>query len=106
VGRSGITWAQRRRNLVKEGKAGGCVTCGSSRQLVYHHIDPRTKKFDIGLGSRSWAVASLSELEAEIRKCAVLCMSCHAVVHRGAPPKRKDVDRDLIVLLQEAARLK
>lgn len=53
-----------------------CVDCGETDPLVldFHHRDPSTKLFtvrDKGLHT------SVQRLEAEIRKCEVLCANCH-----------------------------
>ena len=78
---------RRRRNLketlVKE--AGGqCVICGYSRHqaaLQFHHLDPTSKSF--GLGIRG-ITRSLDKLREEAKKCVLLCANCHALVEVGA----------------------
>jgi transposase len=68
--------------LIRE--AGGkCVVCGYSRcvaALHFHHVDPRTKRFNV----RSGNTQSLARLRAEASKCVLLCSNCHAEVEVGA----------------------
>jgi transposase len=78
-----------KRTLVEE--AGGkCVICGYSRcqqGLQFHHLDPATKEFHLGM---SGITRSLSRSRREARKCVLLCANCHAEVEAGVtelPPK-------------------
>jgi Homeodomain-like domain-containing protein/helix-turn-helix protein len=68
--------------LVEE--AGGCCSlCGYDRYigaLQFHHLDPETKLF--GLGVRGVA-RSLERCRDEARKCVLLCANCHAEVEGG-----------------------
>lgn len=77
----------RRRRKVKDilvAEAGGkCVLCGYSRHsaaLQFHHRDPSTKAF--GLGVRG-ITRSLARLREEALKCDLLCANCHAEVEAG-----------------------
>jgi hypothetical protein len=63
-------------------KGGKCVACGYAKceqVLTFHHLDPSTKEFTIG-GSHT---LSFSRLQAEVDKCVLLCMNCHAELHAG-----------------------
>lgn len=78
----------RRRRRVKEilvAEAGGkCVVCGYARHMAalqFHHLDPSTKSF--GLGVRG-ITRSLESLRREAAKCVLLCANCHAEVEVGA----------------------
>ncbi len=68
--------------LVREA-GGGCVICGYERYLgalQFHHLDPATKAF--GLGLRGIA-RSLARCREEAAKCMLLCANCHAEVEAG-----------------------
>lgn len=60
---------------------GKCAVCGYDKYpgvLDFHHIDPATKSFGISSGgfSRSWQA-----IEAELKKCVLLCANCHREEH-------------------------
>ena len=57
----------------------GCVECGENRPqcLVFHHILPHRKKFDLSLGRDK----AFSSVITEIRKCNVMCANCHLALH-------------------------
>lgn len=64
-------------------RGGKCMICGYSKHigvLDFHHIDPGTKLFGISSGgfSRSWA-----SIEAEIKKCVLVCANCHREIELG-----------------------
>lgn len=78
----------RRRRKVKEmlvTEAGGkCALCGYDRHhaaLQFHHVDPSTKSF--GLGVRG-ITRSIEKLRAEAIKCVLLCANCHTELEAGA----------------------
>ena len=57
----------------------GYNKCGKA--LHYHHLDRKTKKFNISrIASTSIAKKSLDE---ELKKCIILCANCHAEVEDG-----------------------
>lgn len=77
----------RRRREVKAllvTEAGGaCVICGYDRwpgALHFHHLDPATKRFNLGLKGLTRSIDSLRE---EAEKCVLLCANCHAEVEGG-----------------------
>ena len=77
----------RRRHLLKrilvEEAGGKCVLCGYSRcvrALEFHHLDPRTKQFELNYRG---CTRSLAVLRVEASKCALLCSNCHAEVEAG-----------------------
>lgn len=71
------TWA-RRRELVRQLKAGPCIDCGNS----YPHY---VMEFDHARGEKIGTIAalaskvSLARLVAEIEKCDLLCANCHRI---------------------------
>lgn len=66
-------------------EAGGkCEICGYDAcmaALHFHHIDPSTKRFNLGMKGLA---RSLDTVRAEAAKCALLCANCHAEVEAGA----------------------
>lgn len=73
-----------------------CNRCGYAdyRALVWHHIDPSTKKSDISdivRAGRKWEV-----ILEEISKCECLCQNCHHIEHHPhKEPIRVDSDGPL-----------
>lgn len=67
-----------------EAMGGSCAICGYLRcraALEFHHLDPKEKDFSFGnklANPRSWDV-----LVNEMRKCVMLCATCHREVHEG-----------------------
>jgi hypothetical protein len=55
-----------------------CAKCGCARPyvLTFHHIDYRTKSFEI-----SGARRSIKSIVKEIEKCICLCHNCHHTFH-------------------------
>ncbi len=61
---------------------GSCSACGYDKNLgslTFHHLDPSTKSF--GLDGRSLSNRTLAKIEAEVKKCIVLCENCHRELH-------------------------
>lgn len=50
--------------------------CANTYVLTFHHIDPKTKSFEISTARRK-----LSAIVAEIKKCVCLCYNCHHTYH-------------------------
>jgi hypothetical protein len=62
-----------RRARLIELLGGRCVSCGSTDELEFDHIDPETKVFAVGSDmSRAW-----DKLVEEALKCQLLCRECH-----------------------------
>ena len=68
-------WASRRQSYLN--KMGPCQACGSTKNLVFHHVDPDQK---VSHNIWSW---SRSRIERELAKCTVLCAQCHTQHHLG-----------------------
>ncbi len=71
------------REMAREYKGGKCEICGydkCQRALSFHHIDPKTKEFDLSSRgiTRSW-----ERVKREIEKCALVCANCHMELHDG-----------------------
>ena len=56
----------------------GRLSCGTDYRLLFHHLDPATKRCKVT------AMASYSDAEfsAEVAKCVVVCPGCHKARHR------------------------
>lgn len=67
------------KNYWIEQMGGKCCKCGSKEDLVFHHIDPNTKSFNLG---NSWTY-SPKKVEAEVKKCILICKKCHKELHKG-----------------------
>lgn len=57
---------------------GKCVSCGTNEGLTFDHIDPKTKLFNVSHRLR-WKE---EKIIGEIRKCQLLCRSCHEEKNR------------------------
>ena len=83
---------KRNREWVAKYKQGlKCKFCKESRALCldFHHKDPKTKKAKVSLlVSSSY---SLAVIQAEIKKCEVVCANCHRVLHYNINKNREDV---------------
>lgn len=55
----------------------GCQGCDSTKHLVFHHVVPELKLFEL---NNPWK-HSREEIAHEMSKCQVLCGSCHGRVH-------------------------
>ena len=62
-------WMQKRRASFFEGKA--CVACGSAEFLELDHVNPEEKT-----SHRIWSFSKKKQ-EEELKKCQILCKSCH-----------------------------
>ena len=66
---------------------GKCFNCGYNKcmdALQFHHINPATKKFMISeviWHPNKTGNASEKEIEAEIKKCKLVCANCHYEIH-------------------------
>lgn len=58
----------------REKLGGKCSSCGSTDKLDFDHIDPSTKKKDTTFAAYHW---SLKDFWEEVKKCQLLCHSCH-----------------------------
>jgi hypothetical protein len=77
-------------------EAGGkCASCGYARHpaaLQFHHLDPATKSFGLGVRGITRSIARLRE---EAAKCVLLCANCHAEVEVGAIELSVKCDRSM-----------
>lgn len=73
---------QHHRDTIKKMKAkSGCIICDEQNPTVldYHHKDPSTKLFEIGVGNSS----NSPRLLEEINKCVCICSNHHRMLHAG-----------------------
>lgn len=64
--------AQRNSKIIELG--GKCIKCGSTEDLQFDHIDPKSKRLNL---SKIWAYTYTFHMEA--KKCQLLCRTCHLV---------------------------
>lgn len=71
--------AQRRAKYM-EGKS--CPHCGTTENLALHHLDPNLKNplLENGGGTLMWRWSE-ERRNKELKKCIVVCRSCHAKIH-------------------------
>lgn len=63
-------------------KINGCAICGYNKcitALVFHHVNPKDKKFSINM--RNLTDKHVDNIIKEVNKCILLCMNCHAETH-------------------------
>jgi len=61
-----------------------CERCGYDKHpaaLDFHHRDPTTKSFGVGIAAGGGMPEAL--VRAEMEKCEVLCKNCHAELHNN-----------------------
>jgi len=71
------------RKILNNLKINGCSNCGYKKnlnKLVFHHVIPENKKFNLCIESMSRKDSLIIE---ELNKCMLLCMSCHTTVHNN-----------------------
>lgn len=88
-------WRRRFRLRVLAVMGGKCVLCGYDTcdlALDVHHIDPNEKDFTFAMIRAS--PRALSSLEPELRRCVLLCKTCHVEVHAGVTTSPHDTSFD------------
>jgi transposase-like protein len=79
-----VSERRRRVKALLVAEAGGCcVLCGYGDNvgaLHFHHVDPASKAFALGV---TGVTRSLAKARAEAAKCVLLCARCHAEVELG-----------------------
>ena len=78
-----IDLRRERKKMAVQALGGACRGCGlafPARLFEFHHLNARTKDFAISADGilRSW-----DKIEAELKKCVLLCANCHREVHAG-----------------------
>ena len=78
---------------------GACASCGYAKNLAalsFHHVGGK----DFAISSR-YSLRDIAKLEAELRKCVLLCVRCHTEEHH---PELEIVDVAHIEALAATAR--
>ena len=66
-------------SLILRAKSSGCAKCGTLYDLTFHHINPKSKRFNVSeMVARN---ATVSQLMTEMGKCTILCRKCHDLTH-------------------------
>ena len=62
-------------------KQESCIVCGFDilEGLTFHHLNPKTKKFNISKNLH----LDFNVLKRELKKTVVLCKNCHCAFHAG-----------------------
>ena len=87
----------KRRQKIIDFLGGECVKCDSTENLEVDHIDPKTKSFNLDAKNiqRKWEI-----LEIELRKCQLLCKTCHK------DKSRKGKEQGQILDIQKANEIR
>lgn len=71
----------RKLQLVREAGS-ACSRCGYCKNLAaltWHHVNPKSKSFELDL--RHLSNRSEASIRKELLKCRLLCSNCHAEIH-------------------------
>jgi len=63
-------------------KGSKCKNCGYNKNLAalsFHHIDPKSKSFELDV--RNCSNSKWSSILLEVDKCDLLCANCHMEIH-------------------------
>lgn len=72
------------RNRMILSMGGKCQICGYSKcndALEFHHVDRTLKEFSFNQASKN--NFKISKVMGELKKCILLCATCHREVHAG-----------------------
>lgn len=78
-----------KKNYLVEMMGGKCEICGYDKSIValsFHHKDKKGKTFTIS----SHLGLPMEDLIAEVKKCSMICLNCHAELHNGKSKRNKD----------------
>lgn len=81
--------AKKAKALVATFRVHGCVGCPEKTAccLTAHHLDPRSKEFNLGDAVRGRV--SLKRIARELLKCVCVCQNCHTKIHAGVISQRR-----------------
>lgn len=87
-----IRWRQRAKLRAVQAFGGKCGICRYNRCVAafdFHHLNPLEKDFSFGTKTTpAW-----SQLVAELKKCVMLCATCHREVHSNVVTIPDDIQR-------------
>lgn len=66
------------KKIIAKARDAPCEDCGIKYPpcvMQFHHLDPSTKKGDVG------STGSPTTAQKEIEKCVVICANCHCIRH-------------------------
>lgn len=77
----------------------GCALCAENDPccLEFHHLDPKTKLFEISGTSKR----SVESYRKEMIKCEIVCTNCHKKIHAGKTVLNNRRELDLSLLKRE-----
>lgn len=70
-----------RKQMLVEEHGGECHVCGYDeclQSLVFHHVDPDKKEFNV---AKNNVLRSFDDVREEAKKCVLLCANCHGQHH-------------------------
>jgi hypothetical protein len=79
-----LRWRQRTKDKIVKAFGGECCICHyKGPRVVYdfHHLNPKEKESKITMAvsrGHSW-----ERISKELKKCVMLCATCHRLVHGG-----------------------
>jgi len=95
-----VYWRQRVKEKLIRYKGGKCEVCGYDKDCpnayAFHHRDPSLKEIKIG-GS----TLSFERQKAEVEKCDLLCVRCHAEIHNEDFKQKKAKGVELLKQREE-----
>lgn len=77
-----VSFRQRRKNNLVKFLGNKCCLCGykkSNAALEFHHLDPKSKKYQLSSGN----CHNIQEDIEEAKKCILVCSNCHREIHEG-----------------------
>lgn len=85
-------------SFLKISRLDQCSICGYNRciaALEFHHMDPESKKFNIGnITRRPFTPENVIELLEEIDKCVILCANCHREFHYATEEEQIEINNE------------
>ena len=82
---------------LQDKKKHGCDLCGGHSRLAWHPKDPETNDFNV---QEAGLRISTAELEREMDKCVLMCVSCHNKVKGNRRPTAAIRNKELYWDLQ------